>query len=288
VRVIRKNIWIYFIVPTVIYLIFTQIYPLFSALRMSFFGLEAGNVNFVGFSNYIELIKSAKFHVILKNTLIFTFVSVFFHLGFGLFLASLLNYNIKFRNLFRALQLIPWLFPPMVSCIFWLLMYQRQLGFINNVLLSLNLSQFAKDWLGNPKTVMIAVIIVNIWLGYPFFTLMILAGMQNIPISLYEAAQIDGASEWKSFTYITLPLLKPVLLTLFILDTIWTFRVFDVIWVLTRGGPIYLTEIMATYTYKLAFSEFDYYKAASVGSFMLIIMVIFTLFYVRIYTRKDY
>jgi multiple sugar transport system permease protein len=254
---------------------------------MSFFGLEAGEINFVGFSNYIELINSERFHVILKNTLIFTFASVFFHLGFGLFLASLLNINIKFRNLFRALQLIPWLFPPMVACIFWLLMYQRQLGLINNVLLSLNLSHFAREWLGSPNTAMAAVIVVNVWLGYSFFTLMILAGMQNIPISLYEAAQIDGATGWKSFTHITLPLLKPVLLTLFILDTIWTFRVFDVIWVLTKGGPVYSTEVLATYTYKIAFTEFDYYKAATVGGFMLIIMVIFTLFYVSVYTRKD-
>lgn len=273
--------------PTVIYLICSQIYPLLNAIKISFFGLEAGKITFIGFKNYIELINTEKFQTIFKNTLIFTFASVFFHLSFGLLFANLLNTDVRFRNLFRSLQLIPWLFPPMVSCIFWLLMYQRQLGLINNLLLELKLSHFAMDWLGNPNTAMVAVVIVNVWLGYSFFTLMILAGMQNIPKSLYEAAQIDGASGWNSFIYITFPLLRPVLLTLFILDTIWTFRVFDVIWILTKGGPVYFTEVLGTYTYKVAFSEFDYYKASAIGGYMLIIMVIFTLFYVKIYTRKE-
>ncbi len=282
----QDYLWTVFVIPVVVYLFATQIYPLLSAVRMSFYATIKGKDTFVGFSHYLELLRNPLFWEVSKNTVVFTVASVFMHILIGLLMANLLNANIVNRQLFRSLQLVPWLFPPMIACIFWLLMYQQRLGFINNFLLAIGWHKLALEWLGNPHTAMISVVIVNLWIGYAFYSLMFLTSLQSIPISLYEAAEIDGAGKWTKFIHITLPYLRPIILTLIILDSIWTFRVFDQIWILTRGGPIHLTELLGTFTYKTAFWEFNFNKAASIGGYSLLVLVVLSLLYLRLYTRK--
>ena len=282
----QNHLWALFIIPVILYLFLTQIYPLLRAISMSFFATEAGKEVFIGLKNYIEVAREKKFLIVLKNTIIFTVGSVSLHILFGLLIAVLIYNNKIFTNFFRSYQLIPWLFPPMVSCIFWLLMYQHPLGFINNVLMYLGLTRLVRAWLGNPGTAMASVIMVNLWVGYSFYALMMYTALNAIPTSLFEAAQIDGANKWKIFFHITLPFLIPVILTLTILDLIWTVRVFDFVWILTKGGPVNSTEILATYTYKTAFHNFDFSKAASLGGYNLLIMVFFSIIYIRIYLGR--
>ena len=293
VKVLKNNnfnqnrLWILFITPLFSYLLIAQIYPLFSVLRMSFFIDRLGESVFVGLKNYIDLFNTKKFWDIFRNTFVFTVASVSLHILVGLTIAVLLSEEIKFKRLLRALQLVPWLFPPVVACIFWLLLYQQQLGLINKFLLLVGLSRFTYEWLGNPTTAMLAVIICNVWVGYAFFALMLNVSIQLIPKSLYEAAEIDGASKWTCFTRITLPFLKPIILTLSVLDAIWSYRVFDQVFILTRGGPVHFTELLSVYTYKTAFNEFNFNKAAAIGGCSLIMLMIFAFIYLKIYSRSD-
>lgn len=286
----QNRMWIAFIVPVMVYLFLTQIYPLLRAVWMSFYATQAGKEVFVGLKNYLELARDSKFYIVLKNTLVFTVGSVSLHILFGLLIAIMIYNNQVFKSFLRSYQLIPWLFPPMVSCIFWLLMYQHPLGFINNVLALLGLTGWVRPWLGSPATAMISVIIVNLWVGYSFYALMMYTSLNAIPTSLFEAAQIDGANKWRIFYHITMPFLVPVILTLTILDLIWTVRVFDFVWILTKGGPVDSTEILATYTYKTAFHNFNFTKAASIGVYNLLIMIFFSSIYIRLYLgrRKEH
>ena len=272
--------------PASIYLLMTCIYPLGSALLLGFYDTIGGKTVFVGLGNYIKAINDSALPGVLVNSLAFTAFSVLFHMLIGLGLALLLNVRGRRRNLWRALQLIPWLLPAsVVSCI-WLLIYQPQYGLLNTVLSKLRLPFLVRDWLGDPGTALASVTISNIWMGYPFFAVMILAALQNIPSDLYEAARIDGAGGWGVFWYITLPLLRPVILTTSLLDIIWTFRFFDLVWIMTKGGPIRATEIMPTYVYKTAFYNFNFHYAAALGGIMVLIMICLSIGYLRIYLSE--
>jgi multiple sugar transport system permease protein len=285
----QNRLWILFVAPVILYLLITQIYPLLSALQTSFFASGLGKTAFVGLKNYIDLFYTPKFWDIFKNTFLFTIASIITHMTLALVMTVLLNADIKVKHkkLFQALQLLPWLFPPMIASLFWLLMFQQQMGLVNKILLLVGLSRFAYEWLGNPNTAMIAVVILNTWIGFSFFTLMLHVAVQAIPKSLYEAAEIDGASKRVCFLRITLPFLRPVILTLIVLDAIWTFRVFDQVWILTKGGPIHYTELLSIYTYKVAFNEFNFNRAAAVGGYTLVVLIIFAFIYLKLYSRKD-
>ncbi len=256
-------------------------------LKRSFFHTVGNNQKFIGFGNYISLFKDMEFYLVLKNTLIFTILSVVFHLVLGIMLAYLLNKKIRFRNIYRSIQFIPWLLPPVVVGSLWVLIYHNLYGLLNIVLQRLHLSNLAIDWLGNAGSSLLSVSIANIWAGFPFFTLMLLASMQNISEDIFEAARIDGANEWTQFWKITVPLIKPVILTTSLIEFIWTFRFFDLVWVMTRGGPINATETIPIYVYKKAFLEFDFNKASAIGIIMVLIMVSFSLLYVKNYTKES-
>jgi len=276
-----------FILPMFTYMVVTCIYPLFDALKMSFYNVVKGRTILVGLDNYIEVLREQYFWPVLSNSFFFTGFTVLGHLLIGLGFALLLNKKIKYRNLWRALQFIPWLFSAVVVGCIWMLLCLPTQGFINGALFELNLGSLAQDWLGDPKLVLATVTVANIWTWYPFFSLMILAGLQGISKDLYEAAKVDGVGRWGGFLYITLPLLKPIILTICLLDAIWTFRFFDLIWVMTRGGPMKASEVMATQVYKIAFYNFDFHRAAALGGIMTLIMLVLCLIYLRSYHSAE-
>lgn len=284
---LRKYGWVFFISPAFIYLVLTSVYPLINALRMGFFRSAGGEETFIGLTYYIEVLKDKAFWGVLYNSFFFTFLSVIFHLIIGLIFAILLNRKIRGRDVYRSLQFIPWLFPAVVASSIWVLMYQPQYGLVNTFFNKIGLAFLSFNWLGDPKTALTAVTITNIWTWYPFFTLMILAALQNIPEELYEAARIDGGGDMAQFLHITLPLLKPVIMTTSLLDTIWTFRFFDMIWVMTKGGPVRASEILPTFVYKTAFFDFNFNKASAIGGIMVIIMLIFSVIYLRYYISTE-
>lgn len=275
-----------FILPVAGYLIATCFYPLFQALRMGFYDTVARQEVFVGLEHYRELIADSLFWQVVAQTFIYCVLVVSLHLLVGLVFALLLNGSIKYKSVWRGLQFIPWLFPAVVAASVWRLIYQGNYGALNVVLRWLNLGFLSRDWLGGTQTALPSVAAAAVWNFYPFFTLMLLAGLQNIPHSQYEAAKIDGAGAWSRLRFITLPFLKPVIFTICLLDMIWAFRFFDLVWVMTRGGPITSSEILPTYLYKTAFYDFDFGRTGAIGGFMIIFMLIFVIGYLVLSSEK--
>lgn len=276
--------------PALLILFMLLVFPLFQVFRMSLYDVDFRNDAFVGLKNYINLFHDPAFGLAIRNTIIFTVASVVFHFVIGLLLALLLNSSInsKIQGFFRGLFILPWLIAPTVASMIWVLIY-NPFGVLNGVLIKLGLMSkgTAVAWLGNPALALMAVTIVNIWRGYPFTMVMLLAGLQGIPVSLYEASMIDGASPFKQFLYITLPSLKEVALTVGLLDVIWTFRHFDTIFTMTGGGPMHASEVLATHIYNNAFRVNEWGYASAEAVLMFLLMLIVGLFYVfRIADKK--
>jgi len=279
----ERHMLLLMLAPALIYLGMIAYYPLASAFRSSFFQGD----NFVGLENYLSAFKREYFLNNLLNSFYFSFGVVLGQNILGLSFAVLLNRKIRFRNMMRGLQFLPWLLPPVVAAVIWLSFYLPVQGLINTILRNLGLSTLTYNWLGNESTALAAVIVTDIWHFYPFFSIMYLASMQGIPETLYEAAKIDGANSWVRFKNITLPLLRPTMLTCSLVQLIWVFRFFDLIWVMTRGGPSKASEVLATQVYKTALFMFDFNEASALGIIMTLFMLMFTLIYLYFYRKGE-
>jgi len=184
------------------------------------------------------------------------------------------------KALFRIVYILPWLFTIAVIAVIWRLLLDPA-GVLNYVLQTLGLVQQGVDWLGDPGTALWVVTFANIWSGYPFFMISLLAGLQGIPGDLYEAADVDGASPVQKFLHVTLPQLRPVIISMAVLDLIWTSQQFALIWMMTGGGPLNATEVLSTFTYKQAFSEYEFATASAAAVVVLLLTMILAFFYVR-------
>ena len=238
---------------------------------------------YVGLKNYVKiLVDNPLFYGALWHTIVFTFFSVVFHLVVGLMFALLLNYPLRsgLQSLFRVLMIVPWAFTVAIVAINWRLLLDP-LGIINHMLKSVGFIDRNIAWFGEPTLAMVALIIVNIWRGYPFIMVSLLAGLQGIPTILYEAGKIDGANVVQRFFHITIPQLRPVILSIGLLDSIWTFRLFPMIWLTTGGGPGHRTETLSTYTYRLAFNRFKFSEASAMAVVVLICTSALAVFYIK-------
>lgn len=283
-----SKLYLVFILPVFIYLLIATLYPLIHTLSLSFlkeFG-RGGKTSFVGLQNYISVIHKDYFWSIVGHSFYFSGISVLGHFLIGLLFALLLNKPLKGREVWRALQFMPWLLPSIVASSIAILMFVPGQGYVNPLLIRLGLQSLTREWLADPKIVLSVITVVNIWTWYPFHTIMILAGLQNVPKTLMDASKIDGAGAFKSFWYITLPIILPIILTTCLLDFIWTFRFFDMVWVITKGGPAKASEVIATQVYKFAFHEYKFGEAAALGGIMVALMLPFTIIYLKIYKRK--
>jgi len=226
---------------------------------------------FVGLGNYAEVLADDRFWSALGHTLAFTAASVGLELGLGLILALALNRAYRGRGLVRAAVLIPWAIPTVVAALLWRFMFDSQAGIANAVAMKLGIMDEPLVWFISATAAWVPVILADVWKMTPFVTLLLLAGLQNIDASLYEAARIDGASAWQQFRHVTLPLLKPAILVALIFRTLDAFRVFDLIYVLTGGGPGTSTEPIALYTFNslLQNLRFGYGSALSVVVFLV-------------------
>jgi multiple sugar transport system permease protein len=244
---------------------------------------------FVGLANYREMLADEKFLIAIKNTAFFTVVSVITHLLIGLSFASLLNSELlskTTRTIFRMIYILPWLFTVAIIAIIWRMMLSP-LGVINYIIMTLGISENQTEWLSSESTALLAVTFINIWAGYPFYMTSLLAGLQGIPRDLHEAALVDGASGLKKFWTVTLPQLKPLIISMTILDLIWTSQQFALIWMTTGGGPISSTEMLGTYTYKLAFSQYEFSMASTSAVFLFTISMVLAIFYNRAQKARD-
>ena len=261
-----------FIAPAAFVIAVLVVYPIINGLYISFFNTNLVNKwEFVGLKYYLKAFTDAGFRASIGRTFLFTFWVVLGHFVIGFILASIVNRPIKGRSFFRGLLILPWIFPDVVIALLWKWIFNTQNGILNTVLLNLGLIEKSVSWLGSVNTAMACVIFVSIWKGFPLVMIQLLAGLQTISEDLYEAAKIDGANAFERFLYVTVPALKPIISTVFILDTVWVFKQFTLIYVQTAGGPGNATMVSAIEIYKRAFSYFEFGYASAESVFILVI-----------------
>jgi multiple sugar transport system permease protein len=282
---VRRLVPYGYLSPTIVLVVVLMVVPIVMVISYSFRDnvIVQDNSVFAGFANYATVLKDPDFLTALKNTAVFIVVSMVAHLLLGLGFAMMLNSQLLSgvtKAVFRIVYILPWLFTIAVIAVIWRLLLDPS-GVINYVLHSLGLIQQGVDWLGDPGKALWVVTFVNIWSGYPFFMISLLAGLQGIPGELYEAASVDGANPWQRFRNVTLPQLRPVIISMAVLDLIWTSQQFALIWMMTGGGPLHATEMLSTYTYKQAFSEYEFSTASAAAVIVLLLTMILAFFYVR-------
>lgn len=284
-------------VPALAVIVLIALYPLFQTFLLSLqdYNLKRPHKRaFVGFQNYIDLFTDKDFIQIrtqegnplpqirgaVPQTLYFTVVSVAIEFVLGLGVAMVINRRFKGRGLVRAAVLVPWAVPTVISARMWQLMYHDQFGVINDIMMRLGLIDKPQTWLANPKTAMFAIIATDVWKTTPFMALLLLAGLQIISKDLYEAASIDGAGPWRRFWKITLPLLRPAILVALIFRTLDAFRVFDVIFVMTRGASG--TESLAVRNQKVLFQFLDFGYGSTISIVIFLFILVFSILYIRV------
>jgi multiple sugar transport system permease protein len=271
--------------PTALLIVVLMVVPIVMVISYSFRDnvIVQENSVFAGFANYTKVLTDSDFLAALKNTAVFISVSTAAHLVLGLAFAMMLNTQLLSgvtKSVFRIVYILPWLFTIAVIAVIWRLLLDPS-GVVNYVLHALGLIQNGVNWFGDPGKALWVVTFVNIWAGYPFFMISLLAGLQGISADLYEAAAVDGANPVQRFLHVTLPQLRPVIIGMAVLDLIWTSQQFALIWMTTGGGPLHATEVLSTYTYKQAFSEYEFATASAAAVIVLLLTMILAFFYVR-------
>lgn len=288
----RKKITPYaYISPTILLMIVLMIIPISMVIGYSLLDNVIMNKNpiWVGLSNYLTVFTDPVFHEAIYNTFFFTVVSVIFHLVIGLAFAMLLNtklLNTVTKSLFRVIYIMPWVFTAAIIAILWRLMLNPN-GIVNYILQATGLIGSQIIWLGSEKTALLALTFINIWAGYPFYMVSLLAGLQGISEDLYEAGTVDGANNVQKFFLITIPQLKPIMVSMAMLDCIWTMQQFTLVWMTTGGGPIHYTEMLSTYTYKQAFSGYAFSLASTSAVIILLFSMMMAVFYVKHQKARD-
>jgi len=274
---------IYFIAPTFILIIILFFYPLARTIIDSLFksSLVLPKPKFVGFGNYIDVLKDPTFYQILKNSVLWTVVVVIFQFLLGLGSAFLLHKWFPGRDIVRALIILPWIVPGVITGMLWMLLYDPQLGMINNILYQLGIIGEYMTWLSDKNTALFSVILVAIWKGFPFSALMYMAALQGVNQELIEAVKIDGAGRWGQFFHIIIPEISPIIRTTLLLTTVWTFNYFELIYIMTNGGPGTSSHIFPTYIYNLAFTRFRFGLASTYALITFAMLSIFSVLYLR-------
>lgn len=267
-------------IPIVIVIFIIMGIPFIRAVYWSFTDKLIGkDPKFIGLKNYISLFTNKVYLKSLRNTFIYTGGCIILKLLLGLLWAVLLNQNFRGKGFFRTALLIPWALPGMVAAMTWRWMYDSTYGIINSLLLSSGLVDMPVAWLSNPKIVLYSAMIVNVWRGVPFFMFSILGVLQTLDRQVYEAATVDGAGIFKQFRYITIPEISSVLKVTTLLSTIWTFNDFENVWLVTGGGPLYASSVIATYTYDMAFIQNSFGKALAVATSVVPILIVMILIF---------
>jgi multiple sugar transport system permease protein len=239
---------------------------------------------FVGLDNFRVNLNDSIFLRAFRNTFVYTFIATFFKLTIGMFAALLLNHHFRFKRIVRASMLLPWIVPTVLSTLAWQWMFDATFSVFNWVLLNVGLISQRILWLGDGTMAMGCLILVNVWRGMPFFAITLLAGLQTVNPDLQEAAEIDGANAWQRFWRVTLPLIKPIMLVVVLFSMIATFADFQLIYVLTRGGPYSSTHVFGTYAYEIAMRAAKLGQGASISLFLfpfLLMVIVFQLWYIR-------
>jgi multiple sugar transport system permease protein len=264
------------LLPLFVLVIGLIIYPFTRAIWLSFTDKLVGYPErFVGLRNYVYLASDDAFRTVVRNSLVFTLTSVALKIVTGLAMALVLHATWRWRNFFRGLLLLPWITSTVIIALTWRWMFDAfpGRGFFNSVLLDAGLLARPLAFMATPEGAMAAVVVANWWRGFPFFGVSYLAGIQAIPGELYEAASVDGAGAWRRFWHVTLPGLKHVMLVTILLTFIFTINDFNIIYVMTRGGPGTATQVFATYSYEVAFNQLRWGRGVTIAIFVVPLLI---------------
>ncbi len=277
------------LLPSLIPVLIFSVYPLLNGIWLGFTDAEAGydvTFSFNGLDNYARLITDDLFWSSFRIGLIWAFGVTIIQFVLSLCLALLLNAGLRFQWLVRPLALVPWAMPSVIVAILWKLIYQPDAGLLNAILRDLGIIDSNIDWLGSFTLALPSVIVVGVWAGMPQTTIALLAGLQNTPVELHEAAAIDGAGTWERFKNVTWPAIKPVVIAITSLDFVWNFNSFGLVYVLTEGGPGGRTLLPMLFAYQRAFGNGEFGYAAALGNVMVIVIMSIMVLYLRRQMRE--
>ncbi len=281
-----------FLVPLVAYLLACYGYPLYTTVDLSLRNYTVrtfvhGGAPFSGLTNYATVVGDPQFTTALVNTLVFTAASLVFQYAIGLATAVFFTRRFRLSATLRALFLVPWLLPLIVSGSTWAWLLNSESGLVNAVLHGLGIARV--DWLTSPSWSLVSVILANIWIGIPFNLVVLHSGLRNIPAEVYEASALDGATGWQTFRHITFPVLRPVSAITLLLGLVYTLKVFDIIWIMTRGGPSGSSSTLATWSYELGFGSMlpKFGPGAAVGNVLILLAFAAGLVYIRLQRHQE-
>jgi len=283
-----RQIGLLLLMPLIVLVLGLTIYPIIQVVSLAFQkqSLYSAEATFAGLSNFEAVVSHEGFPRSVKNTFVFTFGSLFLQMGLGLPIALLLNREFPLRNPIRGVMLFSYLVPYVVAAMTWKFMFSDTTGILNYWIRATDLPIPASPF-GSLDFAMVGVIVVNAWKNFPFMVIVFLAQLQTIDRQLYEAASVDGATAWQKFTKITLPSLLPIMLVVGMLRTIWNFNNFEVVFLLTQGGPIGRTETLPLYIYRFVFGDFSLGRGAALAVIVFFVLLIMSVIYWRLYERTQ-
>jgi len=277
-----------FVAPAALVIILVVLIPLGRALWMSLFDIRLirpGVEPFVGLGNYVEQLTSGDFWAATWRALYFTIVTTALELGFGMGLALLMDQPLRWRWLLRTMVILPWALPTIVNALMWRWIDNAEYGALNALLTQTGVLHAYQPWLSDSDLAMWMVIVADVWKLTPLVAILLLAGLQSIDREVVEVARVDGAGPWQVFRHILLPLLTPVILILLVLRTMEAFKVFDLIWIMTHGGPANSTQTIAIYAYQTAYQGFDFGRGAALGYLIALVIMVLAAVYLRLLGR---
>jgi multiple sugar transport system permease protein len=276
------------ITPVALLIVALIAYPFLNAIWLSLTEKMVGYpAHFVGLKNYAALYESPRFRIVAWNSVVYTVGSISAKLVIGMVMAVALQKAVRGNQLLRGFLLLPWVIPTVVIALTWRWLLDLYRGLFNVGLHDLGIIGTGIHWLGNPDLAMLSVIMANVWRGFPFFGVSFLAAMQTVPPDLYDAASVDGASAWQQFWRVSLPSIKGVVAIVTLLSTIWTLNDFNIVYIMTRGGPGAATHIFATYSYELGIQSQRWGMAMAASMYSLPVIALLIVFVVRYLHREE-
>lgn len=274
----------YYVGPIFLLLVIMFGYPLIKSVVMAFQNYKLGNANvyFNDFANFHKMFGDKDFLLLLKNSVVYVVVSVFGQFIGGLILALCLRDKFKGRGIYQSIVFLPWAFSAFVVGLVFRWSFNGEYGVVNDVLMKLGIIKKGIAWLGTPGLSLVVVILAMIWIGIPFFGIMILAALQSIPDEIYEAADMDGCGMFRKFFSLTIPYIKPTVIMTILLRTIWIFNSFDLVVIVTQGGPANYSQTLPSYMYTKAFSGYDFGLAGAFGVLLMVILGVYAVLFLKL------
>ncbi|MEI0532207.1 sugar ABC transporter permease [Brachyspira pilosicoli] len=280
-----------FVIPALVYMLIFVGYPIIYNVVLSFqdttlMNIGAASKKFIGFENYKTIFSSPVIFITIKNTLFYTIMCLIIQFSIGFLMALFFNLKFRIAGFLKGIIIISWMMPTIATALVFKFMLSET-GVINNYLSILGIIKEPVLWLSNQTTAMWGLILANSWVGIPFNMLLLSTGLSNIPESIIESAKIDGAVAWQRLLFIVVPMIKPAILSVLVLGFVYTFKVFDLVFTMTAGGPVNSTEVLSTYSYLLSFKYYYFSQGASVANILALFLMVISFIYVRLTSKEE-